>query len=196
MRLGIDLDGVCFPFEESLIRYMKHMGLDKKYQIGSVDSWHFYREWGMSDDEFVQLCNDGVDAGFVFSGGYIDDAPAQIRRMKRMGHSIHIVTNRSFGRTPISSSIATANWLFDNDIPYDTIDFTADKTSVKTDMFIEDNLNNYDALEAAGTVAFLVDRPWNHREDNRLRVKNIEEFADIVEVFTLHFESRLTDSPN
>jgi len=183
LRVGVDLDGVCFDFSESLLAYMKYIGLDQKYDLEMEHThWHFYRDWGMTDEEFVRLCNDGADAGWLFSGGYRDNAPEALRKIKRLGHSIHIITDRGFGSSPEVSQTITRGWLDRWDIPYDTLTFSRDKTSVPTDVFVEDKLENYDALWAAGTYCYLVDRPWN-QDDSRLRkrIRSIEEYATLIE---------------
>lgn len=184
MRVGIDLDGVCYNFAESFINYMN--GIDHPYSIpqydGEVDKWYFYRDWGMPDNEFVQHCHNGADDMVIFrQGGQRDNASEAIDFMRSFGNTIHIVTDRSFGTTPESSESNTKWWLFSHGIQYDTLDFSADKTVVPTDVFIEDKLENYDALVAAGVDCYLVDRPWNQDPgDSRKRVKSIIEFAKLV----------------
>lgn len=185
MRVGIDLDGVCFDFRASLLRYMEAVGLDKEVDLNiPYRHWNFFEDWGWDVAKFVQVCNDGADAGFIFSGGYNDNAPESIRRIKNAGNSVHIITDRKFGRTPAVSEALTRKWLWEHNIPYDTLTFSADKTCIPTDVFIEDKLQNYDALWAAGTYCYLVDRPWNQDETTwRRRVKSIDEFAALIEQF-------------
>ncbi len=181
MRVGIDLDGVLYNFHQSFIDYLTMSGLQGKYLIKySFDDWNFFERWGMSQREFVEHCNRGVDAGIIFRGPARKRAGSAIRRIKKAGHEVHIVTDRSFGRSPLDSQYATMDWLAQHNIPYDSITFSADKTIVPTDMFVEDKLENYDALDAAGTEVYLISRPWNRRNDNRRRISGITEFANIV----------------
>lgn len=184
MRIGVDLDGVCFDFPASLRRYLETLGFSG-LPTGEVRRWEFYEDWGLTLDEFLGYCNDGVDAGYVFSGPARDRAPQAIRALKNAGHEIHIVTDRSFGKNPIASEDATLHWLYGHDIPFDSLTFSPDKTSVPTDVFIEDKLQNYDALAASGCKPYLVDRPWNRfpyagLACERRRVGSIAEFAWIV----------------
>lgn len=184
MRVGIDLDGVCYDFADSFIRYMNT--IDHSYTIpeysGDVDKWYFYRDWGMTDEEFVRHCHNGADDMFLFrNGAQRDDASQAINFMRDFGNTIHIVTDRSFGTTPESSEDNTRWWLFSQGIHYDTLTFSADKTIVPTDVFIEDKLENYDALIAAGVDCYLVDRPWNQDDSvYRKRTKSIQQFATLV----------------
>lgn len=184
MRVGIDLDGVCYDFAESFRSYLRAADLYKNYNVveGEPDKWHFYLDWGMSLDEFLAHCNKGADLGWIFGWGEPrDSAPDAVNFIKRFGNSVHIVTDRAFGTTPEISENNTKQWLNYHDFEYDTLTFSADKTCVKTDLFIEDKLENYDALDAVGVEVYLVDRPWNlDSGDSRRRVKSIQEFATIV----------------
>ena len=183
MRIGIDLDGVCFDFADSLRRYLYATQQNGNLTIseGEPNQWDFYHDWGLSVEEFVQMCHDGADAGYVFRGDCRDMAPSAINFIKSLGHTIHIITDRQFGTYPAVSHRNTREWLEQHDIKYDTLTFSADKTAVKTDMFIEDKLENYDALVSAGVDCYLVDRPWNQDAgDNRKRIKSIQEFATII----------------
>ncbi len=184
MRIGVDLDGVCYDFADSFRNYLKMTGLDERYKIaeGEPDKWYFYRDWGITDQEFVQYCHYGVDAGIVFGYGEPRDfAPGALSFMRQLGHTIHIITDRSFGSNPWSSVEVTKRWLKRYAMEYDTIDFSADKTIVPTDVFIEDKLENYDALVNAGVTCYLVDRPWNQDPgDSRTRIKSIQHFATII----------------
>lgn len=183
MRVGIDLDGVCYDFAESFVRYLRHSG-NTHYDIvdGEPDKWYFYKDWGMTTEEFLQHCHDGADAGIIFRTGFQrDGASTAIAFMKALGHSIHIITDRSFGSTPSVSEHNTESWLKECGIVYDTLTFSADKTCVQTDVFIEDKLENYDALVGVGVDCYLVNRPWNQNGgDSRKRVESILEFARVV----------------
>lgn len=184
MRVGIDLDGVCYDFAESLRCYLRAADLYDKYNVieGEPDKWHFYLDWGMTLEEFIEHCNKGANLGWVFGWGEPrDSAPDALAFIKGLGHSIDIITDRAFGQTPEVSEANTKRWLEHHGFVYDSLTFSADKTCVPTDMFIEDKLENYDALAAAGVEVYLVDRPWNQDGSKvRRRVKSIQEFATVV----------------
>ena len=97
------------------------------------------------------------------------------------GHELHIVTARDFGSAPGASERATLRWLEEYGIPYTSLTISHDKTSIPTDIFVEDYLPNYEKLRAAGTTAYLVNREWNAPyNDGRNRVADIREFARVV----------------
>lgn len=183
VRVGIDLDGVLFDFAASVRRYLESEGSQGFANIppGEPEHWHFYEDWGLSLDDFIGICHDGVDAGFVFSGPARPLAAESVRLIKDEGHEVHVITDRQFGSTPEASHRATVQWLDQHGIPYDSLTFSADKTCVETHMFIEDKLENYSALCKSGVSAYLVNRPWNMpKKASQYRVDSIAEFAWIV----------------
>lgn len=187
LRVGVDLDGVLFNFQNSFRRYVHQVsgghGIGHcLYGCSYEGDWYFYRKWGIDDARFVQLCNSGADEGHIFSGGIKRGAKEAMSRIKATGSEIHIVTDRSFGSTPEVSQELTKAWLAKYKIPYDSLTFSPDKTSVPVDMFVEDKLENYDALVGAGVKAYLINRPWNRvPNDGRNRIESIEHFAHHVE---------------
>lgn len=103
-------------------------------------------------------------------------------RQREQGHTIHIVTHRNdFGAKGIRS---TCEWLSRWCVPYDTLSFAKDKTSVPVDVFIEDNVDNVLALQSAGVVAVLMTRSWNENDqkaEHLLRVGSFVEFQRLVD---------------
>ena len=181
MKIGVDLDGVCYDFTASLRHYLvTHRGRDEATML-SHNSWDFFEDWGLTLDEFLTEFAAGVDAGVVFThGGPYPGTVEALGRLASAGHSIHIITDRTVG-SPGRSEAATVAWLKRHGVPYKSLTFCSDKTVLRTDYMIEDKLQNYDALEAAGCTAVLIDQPWNQVDgDTRRRVANLHEFADLV----------------
>lgn len=180
-RIGVDLDGVCYDFSASVYLAMEHQNHPKKpSHKPESETWSFYEDWGLDVKEFIDIVNQGVDDGIIFCGPCRPGTKEAFRLLREAGHTLHIVTDRRSG-TGDNAKENTYAWLNEHDLPYDTLTFSADKTVVKTDYFIEDKLENYDALEAAGVRAYLVDRPWNHDDSKeRRRVDGILHFAQTV----------------
>lgn len=181
--VGFDLDGVCFNFADSIRRYLVHAGIrkDSDFPEGETRRWNFYEDWGFTLEEFIKHCNDGADAGFIFVGDTRIGAVEAMNTLHDAGYTIRIITDRSFGSRPEVSQINTFNWLDEHGFKYHSVTFSADKTVVHADYFIEDKLENYDALDAIGVKVYLINRPWNsHVKDNRRRVETLEEFVSIV----------------
>jgi uncharacterized HAD superfamily protein len=136
----------------------------------------------MDTKEFLEVCHAGADAGFIFCGGTRPNAVETVNAVKRLGHKVTIITDRSFGKTKEVSEKNTHEWLDQHGIPFDEIYFTPDKTHVHTDIFIEDKLQNYDAITAAGTECWLINRDWNTEggPDDRLRINDVIEYLPKV----------------
>ena len=160
MRIGIDLDHVIYPFADVFALWVHETTGRSLGELGPSSRWEFYLDWGYELDEFLQIFTDGVDAGFIFRKGLpVPGALDALHALKRAGHSLHVVTDRSVG------SCAQANteaWLVDHSIPYDSFTYTADKTLVRTDAFIDDMPGNVLALREVGCAAFMWD---NGRKD-------------------------------
>jgi len=188
LRTGWDIDGVGFNFGESVRSYLEHTGQGHLWKSGPNPEpyWDFFKDWGWTSKQFVEFCNAGADAGFIFAGdvrpGYVES----IERVARLGHEVVIATDRPFGSSPEVSQRLTEEWLAQHGIEFDELHYTAQKSSAGADVFVDDKLENYDELVANGCVAFLLNRPWNKVEggDARNRINHVSEFADAIENVT------------
>jgi len=155
LRVGFDLDGVLYPFASELARFVSERTGRPLESMGRPSAWDFGRQWGLSDDEFRDLFERGVDAGVVWARGEpLPGAVDAVRSVKADGHSVHLVTARFVGRQPQGN---TERWLMEHGIPYDSITYTDDKTVVRTDFFLDDKAAHVMALRRVGCKAFLLD---------------------------------------
>lgn len=188
MRVGFDLDGVLYNFGDSVQRYLEATNRGHIWKSGPTPTpfWDFYKDWGWSSKEFVDLCNEGADAGYIFCGPARDNAVAAVGKVAALGHQIIIITDRQFGSTPDVSHKNTEQWLAQHGIEYDELWFSADKTCAPTDIFVEDKLENYDALVANGTPTYLINRAWNQVDggDARNRINCVSDYANEIEKIT------------
>lgn len=192
LNVGWDLDGVGYIFFASVHHYLTLSGHGHLPEITDekCDVWEAHQKyWGMTDDEFNKHCDDGVNAGIVFGPGEQFTRPnffEAMRAVKQMGHRNIIITHRWQGN-PGRAEANTYEWLKPVHDVIDDVKFSHDKTSVKTDIFIEDNLKNYDHLVAAGTKAVLVNRTWNRVPgDSRVRIDDVAQYPAVVDLLT-HF---------
>lgn len=187
MKIGVDLDGVCYNFGEAYKSYLvRYQGFDES-ELTEPQTWDFFKEqWGMSTEDFLKYFAMGVNFGYIFRiGEPMPGAVDGVRALQDAGHTIHIVTHRDVGDHCAAN---TEHWLKSVGIKYDTLTFSRDKTIVPVDVFIEDNVDNHEALLNEGVAAFLIDRPWNAHVDvgekygfAGLRVSCWDEFVDAVE---------------
>jgi hypothetical protein len=188
MRTGWDIDGVGFNFGDSCYRYLCHIGQEDLWKSGPNPEpyWDWYKDWGWTGQQFVDFCNAGADAGFIFAGPVREGYREAIDEVANMGHEIIVATDRPFGSTPEVSQNLTVDWFSENKIWYDELHFTAHKPSANCDVFIDDKIENYDSLVQAGCKAYLLNRPWNKVEggDARNRIDTLEEYVDAIKVLT------------
>ena len=182
LTVGFDLDGVGYNFGDSVQRYLEITGRGDVWKSGTNKKpyWDFYKDWGWTGKQFVDFCNDGADAGVICCGGIRPNFAETARAVKRLGHKIVIITDRAFGSSPSVSQNHTRNWLSQHQIPYDELIFSADKTCVWTDIFVEDKVENYQNLTRAGTEAWLVTRAWNDEFDADNRISDVGEYLPKV----------------
>jgi 5'(3')-deoxyribonucleotidase len=157
------------------------VGRKEWHEMPPALTWEFYFEWGLTFEQFWYHASRGVDEGFIFKTGEpIEEAKESLKKLVDDGHSIHLVTDRSFGRDSIPN---TTWWLEKNEIPYDSLTVGADKTVINTDIFLDDRDKNYtDALQAGNTTPVLFNRPWNSHVPNALRVGGWEGFLHLVDI--------------
>ncbi len=180
-RVGIDLDGVCYNFSASVREYLTNTArTHQPHTCTDPTRWEFYEDWGLNLDAFLDTCHAGVEAGVIFTHGepYPNTAEA-FHRIKSAGHSIHVITDRSFGSNGASEA-ATRAWLDRHGLPFDSLTFSPDKTIVRIDTMVDDKPSNYAALTAVGVDAYLLSRPWNQHVNDATRVRDLLHYAEMI----------------
>lgn len=185
LDIGVDIDGVLYPFVAALRTHIANRTNVPLERLGEPTEWDFAEQWGMTSSELAAWMHDGVETGdLLLAGGTYPGAAEALRRLRQAGHRIHLITNRGWlaPSNPGKAEDRTRNWLAANDMEYETLTFSPDKTSVRTDVFIEDRPKNFLALRQAGVDAYLRDHPFN--ADTPVpagrRVRSMTEFADRV----------------
>ena len=181
MRIGWDSDGVLYRFTKAYHSWMNlnhGMSLDLEAE---AQTWNWFTEWSQTVEEFKQAMDESVDAGHLFWQGelYEPETPQLLAQLKALGHSNHLVTYRFSGKTRCAKA-ATEYFYASQGIEFDSITYSKDKTVVDVDFFLEDNLANYDVLDAAGVKVYLVNRPYNQENDSRRRVDSVKEYVNEV----------------
>lgn len=177
--VAVDMDGVIYPFVEAFRSYCAHrLNIP---DLAPATDWNFYREWGIADHEFGTYLDDASRDFNVFS---IMPPEAGTHEgwgsLRAMGVRIHVITHR-----PAAAWAQTAEWLLRYDLRPDTLTFTGDKTVVvhhakgAAAAAVEDRIEYYDDLVAAGVHTVMLDRPWNADHD-AVRIRNFADFATFV----------------
>lgn len=183
MRIGIDLDGCVYSFTDSLRAWLVDNGYPAAQVASRETCWEFYEvDWGMSLGDFLAECRRAADAGWLFSHGLpLPDSAETMWALADAGHELHIVTDRAFGTTPHASRLNTLRWLHDYGIPFDSLTFSADKTAVLCDMFLDDRPRNVDALVAVGCDAWLLDNGRTDQAGHGRLIPSWAEFRALAE---------------
>lgn len=179
MNLGFDIDGVLYNFVDSFRDYLiTDKGYSAEQLSAEPSNYAFFTSWGLSREEFEFYCNLAGRDGKLFSGPPDPENLSQtFKRLKSSGHDITIISARYHGPDPHGQ---TLDWLTKNDIPYDNLVMSADKSIVHTDVYIDDFLSNLAKLPKT-TYPYLMDRPWNQYEPMFMsahRVYSLDEMID------------------
>lgn len=186
MRVGLDLDGCVYDFVDSFRRWLRRVSPIVNPSLPEPDRWNMHECWGMEFDEWMNHFRRGVKRGVIFgSGDPYPGALEALRRLRGAGHTLHIVTDRFLP----GAQESTVRWLERHAIPHDTLTFSADKTIVRCDAFIDDKPAHVRALEFAGVPAALMDQPWNQEADDLFRVQDWAHFEKMVELIGESVES-------
>lgn len=171
-----DLDGVACGFVPPFNPWLCAL---KGFTQTPWNTWHHYRTYGLSDEEFVELLTQ-----YAAEGGFGEQVPnpefiTGVIALAEAGFEQHVVTDR-----PAIAEADTAWWLdtFAPDI--DSLTISRDKTVFTTFSegpyyAIDDRVENVQAMIEGGVRAFLLTAPWNV-DANLPRVSSIGEFVSFV----------------
>lgn len=172
------MDGVMYPFADIYFEWLvEAYGADP---VTLRKPTGYYLELPRYD--FYKSCQEAVAACFLYRKG--DPLPGTVeamRQLKREGHEIHIITARMIDQFGPLTEQNTYEWLADQELPYDTITFSHDKTCVDVDIFLDDKVENVDAVLATGAEAWLLyDPPRVDQLDHPRFIRDWDEFLEKV----------------
>lgn len=179
MKIGVDIDGVLYPFMEDISAYLRRHGIDA--DLNAWQGWSGYSAWGLDKASWRAWCDRAADEGVLFNSmAPYPGAAEAMRELTAAGHFLHLVTARDFG-TDYSWVRNTCAWLSRFEIPFHSLTFDPDKTVVEVDVFVEDNLSNHDALVDVGRRVYLIDTRYNQAEGcSRTRVPDFASAARLI----------------
>lgn len=180
-RVGVDIDGVLYPFDEELKKALLRNGKRfYEHELPPPTKWEFYDEWNMTRECFVDYCNEYTNTGQLFRhGDPYPGAVAQVRRLAEAGHHVILITNRNFGDAGVVRG-ATQVWLHNHKVPYFELHFVKDKTEIEVDYHIDDNVDNHIAMRRAGVRSFLLNQKWNADTYCVYRTRSLEKYVDHI----------------
>lgn len=158
MRIGIDLDGVCYPFTETFQLWCE---TQRGWILPRATHWEFYRDWGYSTPEFLAEMNKAVEAGVLFHVGrpLSREIGPILTELTAEGHDIVLLSNRDPEHEPTWA--ATKAWVAAWRLPYAELTLTRDKTQHQLDVLLDDSPANIEMARKAGIRAVVFDQEWN-----------------------------------
>lgn len=180
---NIDMDGVVYDFVDAMreafdYRYgqaMVERGEPSPTSWPDPTRWSVWDEWPITKKDFYEVLYAEVLDGYLFRhGNPIDGAVDGIGALKELGYHVRIVTSKTFHdrRVTEKARIGTIRWLYDHDVPYDTITFTdvtAGKAGIRADLIVDDK-PRVDGWFQPQSANVLFHQQWN---------RTIPEFTEI-----------------
>ena len=173
--IKIDIDSVIRDIHSEML-HVYNASLFKERQVNYEDLKDFdvskvYPGLLDAEDFFFR-----VHAEKVFGEAKVcEKAVEGLSKLKKMGHRIILVSAQYKHNMAL-----TINWLLRNEIPFDEVCFVQDKSLVKGDFILDDNVENLYSCIPTGEHLVCLSRPWNSKWTG-IRVTNIVEFADFVD---------------
>lgn len=173
-RIGIDLDGVLYPFVD-VIHDRAQLRLGHKLPR-NFEKWGFFEDWGLDWPGFVALMERECEAGFLYwKGAIAPGAVENIFMLEEWGQEVVYVTARG-----AHAHDATASWLRQHALDHrKLITGASDKTLHQLDVLLDDGPHNIEAAIAAGCRGIIFDQPWNQGIEGE-RVHSWDEFGQLM----------------
>lgn len=177
--VGIDLDGVIYPFADAFREYcLERMDVN---DLPEPQHWNFYEDWGLDSETFYAWLREAAETHEVFATH--DPYEGVINAwhdLRDMNVKIHVLTAR-----PQSAWAQTAEWLSKHKLHVDTLHFGPTKgllASIATgkSILIDDHVAYYEESERNGIIPVLMDRAWNAHKENANRVSSMTEFVSFI----------------
>jgi uncharacterized HAD superfamily protein len=179
VRIGIDIDDVLYPWADAAHKACRRAALFGPLADETPATWRPYEVYGVPAQRWFDVLE--AAGASLYQDDPIPGAVEAIDRLMIAGHTVHLVTARGGFNNGAKIRRWTVEWLDKHEIPFDSLTFSADKTVVNVDMFIDDNPDNYDALDRRGTPVWLVGAVHNgHAHNGRRVVASLAGFADMV----------------
>lgn len=207
MKIGIDIDNVISNFDEELLKeFLNH---DKELRnSGIINKNADYIKRGMFDwsqqeiDEFYYSNIERIATNL----NVIDKAPEYIKKLKQEGYQIILISGRKNGeyQNPYEMTI---EWLNKHGIVYDKLILTnaydsSEKAKVCLEngitIMIDDSARICEEVDKSGTIALIMDTPYNRQVSH---IKRVHNWKEIHEYITNYKKSKLnvildTDTDN
>jgi len=169
LNVAVDVDGVCRNIFTGIANaYLLHGG-HKYFKLSEFKDYDFTKMMPliMNKEKFFRDY-----AETIFLNARTMPFTHEINRLKEYG-KLQIVTSQFKGLEDL-----TLWWLDKHHIDYDEVHFTWDKSSVNTDILLDDYPKNLESMPQ-NVIKVCYDAPYNHHWTGN-RVRNMREFVNLV----------------
>lgn len=185
LDIMVDYDDVIIPWFETVDQHLVDAW-------GAPETpcrvWSMHDHYGRTREEWQVIVTQAVAAGLYTHTEPFPYAAEALRRLKWMGHRIHIVTARGF----MAQGAEIRTWTREHAerfaIPYDTLTFAKDKLEamealeVTFDYAVDDGVHNFERLSDGGVNVYLHDASHNLTYDAPAgrRTPSLWSFVDLI----------------
>ena len=189
MRIGIDIDGVCYKWINTALYMMREILPNSPYKNDPAFAGpEVHTSWMHIPDRVEKkhwkwLWDEGVEKGLFRHGDMYPGTVKALNKLSEFGRLV-AVTQR-----PHRAAKDTFDWIGYHGLPFEEIHILQGEsktTTGKYDAFIDDKPDNCRELIKAGTpVVCLPDRPWNQQFGDQYelgvtRTFSWDQFINIV----------------
>jgi len=187
---GLDCDGTIATYSRSYANHIiRQLGLkltpeEALLRFPDPDTYSFTNWQDIVDfNTFKQYHVDAVNHGIYRELELFTGAAEALNALSDEGHHIRVITSRFVkgGQHQIVVS-DTAWWLDDKKIPYKDIIFTARKTDIFADVYIDDSPENILTFQKAGRPYIIFDALYNRHLEGP-RVDNWEDAYKLLAAY-------------
>lgn len=196
MKLGFDLDEVIVALCDVLLKH-----LNEEFNLGwNMDNFvchslhkNVYHEDKDMDNKIrahaIEIVN---DLNIQLTAKPCKGAPSFIRKLRKEGHSIHIITARQVG-----TEENTMKWLRKYKVPFNSVHHVGTKGEkgligrmLNLDFYMDDNERHLDSMYrykkrwAKGLV--LMTRPWNKESYDASRFVRVNNWEELNRHLGIH----------
>ena len=170
LTVNVDVDGVLYDFTDAMREAFDYRyGQGDKHKPSTwpdPKTWRLHDSWPVSREEVFDVMYAEILDEILFRVGTpIDYAPEGMRWLKAAGFHVRVVTSKTFRdpRVTERARISTLRWLYDNEIPYDTISFTSADKGGKRGILADVVIDDKPTLDWAqsGAINLIFNQQWN-----------------------------------
>lgn len=175
MRIGLDLDGVCYNYSATACFLLNHY---KGYNLDwtETNSWDWLQQQ-VSNNDWQWLWSGGINEGLFRYGSLVKGAAEGIKELSRIG-DICVITSR-----PVSARNDTLEWLAFMKFPIKEVHILSNgeaKSDVLPDIGIDDKPSNIEDYASAGIQPIIFTQKYNKDFDFKY-TKRANNWYEVVQ---------------